>query len=134
MKLQQERVREADPQKAEQMERLGFASNPVTNRSAVKSHSALTDMVVIDQVGSSSNNRSNNFYSSRESNARFGGSSGLYNDDELGKRSKSNRNHDDNNDMFFDAISDEPSFKSVFNLNFDFISRSCIIAKEFFYR
>lgn len=76
-KLDKQRVNEEaklvnDPKKAEQLERLGMA---VGSRSSGISHSAVTDMQIIQQDGDSrggSSNNSNNNYSSNQPSSAYG--------------------------------------------------------------
>jgi len=124
--LQRERIRQTDPNKADQMERLGLmggGSNRTNNRqqsaaSTAKSHSALSDMVVIDQARASNGNSNNNnsslsSFSSWNTSSGLGGGGGGFResrnevdeDDFFGSGSSKRRA---DQDQFFDAISDEP--------------------------
>ncbi|XP_075247480.1 uncharacterized protein LOC142340674 isoform X1 [Convolutriloba macropyga] len=126
--LQREKVRQTDPQKADQMERLGLmggGSNRASNNrqqsaaSTAKSHSALSDMVVIDQARATNNNSNGNYHNSFSSfnswNSGGGGGRG-FGDDSRGGSRFDNMDDDDifgssrkrDQDQFFDAISDEP--------------------------
>lgn len=60
-KITESRLKSIDPNKANQLERLGMGfANIGTNRSASHSHSAVTDMKIIEQVNPTSQKQPSN--------------------------------------------------------------------------